>query len=269
MSWSRYLNFELRKPELSGAAAAAASGYRSSPTQYRALKAHTWYGDHGNCFFHAWLDAWALTRFPPLHQDVTDVSELRKAVKQWICGNYNYLLNNGTIDVWLQEYPDNCQNFTPKICHARRMEKSFAMATHLQVSGHGARRHTWTITSRVLQWQTYDHSHSGGCFAPGQTIAADPPPYRARLHPATNEEIERHIETINLLLQEGKALQEDVKNFNILLDVYVCLPPRPNTLPERDIWDSLDPMTPLGIPVCKRFFGTDYAGYIVRYDHKN
>jgi hypothetical protein len=55
-------------------------------------------GDHWNCFFHAWLDAWALTRFPPLHQDVTDVSELRKAVKQWICGNYNYLLNNGTID---------------------------------------------------------------------------------------------------------------------------------------------------------------------------
>jgi len=57
-------------------------------------------------FFHAWLDAWALTRFPPLHQDVTDVSELRKAVKQWICGNYNYLLNHGTIDAWLQEYPD-------------------------------------------------------------------------------------------------------------------------------------------------------------------
>jgi hypothetical protein len=60
-------------------------------------------GDHGNCFFHAWFDAWALTRFPPLHQDV---SELRKAVKQWLCGNYIYLLNKGTIDSWLQEHPD-------------------------------------------------------------------------------------------------------------------------------------------------------------------
>jgi hypothetical protein len=92
--------------------------------------------------------------------------------------------------------------------------------------------------------------------------------HRARLHPATNEVIERHIETINRLLQEGKALQEDVDNFNILLDVYDCLPPRPNALPEREIWDSLDPMAPLGIPVGKRFFGQDYAGYIVGCDHK-
>jgi hypothetical protein len=70
------------------------------------------------------------------------------------------------------------------------------------------------------------------------------------------------------LLQEGKTLQEDVDNFNILLDVYDCLPPRPYALTEREIWDSLDPMTPLGIPIGKRFFGQDYAGYIVRCDHK-
>jgi hypothetical protein len=38
--------------------------------------------------------------------------------------------------------------------------------------------------------------------------------------------------------------------------------------PPREIWDSLDPMAPLGLPVAKRFFGQDYAGYIVGYDHK-
>jgi hypothetical protein len=111
-----------------------------------------------------------------------------------------------------------------------------------------------------------DHLRSGGGFADGQAIDVEPPPYRARLHQTTNEVIERHIETINRLLQEGKALQEDVDNFNILLDVYDCLPPRPNALPERDNWDSLDPLAPLGIPVCKRFFGKDYVGYIVGYD---
>ena len=97
---------------------------------------------------------------------------------------------------------------------------------------------------------------------------AELPPYRARLHPATNEVIERHIVTMNRLLQEGKALQEDVDNFHILLDVYDILPHRPNALPERENWDSLDPMAPLGIPICKRFSGQDYVGYIVGYDHK-
>ena len=79
---------------------------------------------------------------------------------------------------------------------------------------------------------------------------AEPPPYCARIHPATKEVIERHIATINRLLQEGKALQEDVDNFNILLDVYDILPHRPNTQPQRENWDSLDPMAPLGLPVC-------------------
>ena len=113
-----------------------------------------------------------------------------------------------------------------------------------------------------------DHLRSGGGFTDGQAIDAEPPPYRARLHPATNEVIVRNMETINRLLQEGKALQEDVDNFNILLDVYDCLAPRSNELPERDNWDSLEPMAPLGIPVCKRFFDKDYVGYIVAYDHK-
>ena len=58
-----------------------------------------------------------------------------------------------------------------------------------------------------------DYLRSGGGFADGQAIDAEPPPYRARLHPATNEVIERHIETINRLLQEGKVLQEEVDNF--------------------------------------------------------
>ena len=57
-----------------------------------------------------------------------------------------------------------------------------------------------------------------------------------------------------------KALQEVADNFNILLDVYDSLPPRPNAPPEGAIWDALDPMAPLGLPVGKRFFGNDYAG---------
>jgi len=67
-----------------------------------------------------------------------------------------------------------------------------------------------------------DHfrNHPGGGSSDVQAMDAEPPPYRARLHPATNEVIERHIVTINRPLQEGKALQEDVDNFNIFLDVY-------------------------------------------------
>ena len=83
-----------------------------------------------------------------------------------------------------------------------------------------------------------DHARSGGGFADGQALDAEPPPYCARLHPATNEVIQRHIETINRLLQEGKALQEDVDNFNILLDVYDYLPPRPNA-PQRERFGTL------------------------------
>ena len=105
-----------------------------------------------------------------------------------------------------------------------------------------------------------DHARVGGGFTDGQALDAEPPPYRARLHPATNEVIERHIGIINRLIQEGSALQEDVNNFNILLDVYDSLPPRPNEPPARAIWDVLDPMAPLGLPVGKRFFGNDYAG---------
>jgi hypothetical protein len=347
-------------------------------------------GDHWNCFFHAWLDAWALTRFPPLHRDVTDVSELRKVVKQWLCGNYNYLLNNGTIDAWMQEYPDIATTivkslrpksatreewrifcngyaltgFRPRGTQARMgdnftciavanlyqarvcvhigldqllaftPDNAFFCSIHLvlycapqwkhfrstrplvsasadpqlaQDNSAGLNDHTAEFSangagvSELARSGGYfsngqgpdehvqddcevltrngraaeppsddegDHSRNGCGFADGQAIDAEPPPYRARLHPATNEVIERHIETINRLLQEGKALQEDVDNFNILLDVYDCLPPRPNALSEREIWDSLDPMAPLGLPVAKRFFGQDYAGYIVGYDHK-
>ncbi len=76
-----------------------------------------------------------------------------------------------------------------------------------------------------------------------------------------------HIATILHPQREGKAIQEDVYNFNILLDVYGSLPPRPNEPPARAIWDVLDPMAPLGLPVGKRFFGNDYAGYSVGYDH--
>ena len=43
-----------------------------------------------------------------------------------------------------------------------------------------------------------------------------------------NEVIETHIETITHIHQEGQALQADVYNFYILLDVYDSLPPRPN-----------------------------------------
>jgi hypothetical protein len=96
-------------------------------------------------------------------------------------------------------------------------------------------------------------ARSGGCYAngPGPEESA-PDNYSARIHPATKEVIDRHLATINRLLQEGKALQDDVDRFKIFLDVYEILPPRPNTQPQRENWDSLDPMAPLGLPVGKR-----------------
>jgi hypothetical protein len=105
--------------------------------------------------FSCWLDAWVLTRFPPLHQNVITVSELLKAAKQWLCGNYTYLLNNGTINAWLQEYPDIATNLHAQNLPRAKNGEIFAMATHLQVTGHGARMHAWAITSRALLWQTY------------------------------------------------------------------------------------------------------------------
>ena len=55
---------------------------------------------------------------------------------------------------------------------------------------------------------------------------AEPQPYRARRHPATNEVIEKHIETITRLHLEGKALQADVDKFYVLFDCGDC-PPEP------------------------------------------
>jgi hypothetical protein len=83
-------------------------------------------GDHWNCFFHAWLDAWALTRFPPLHQDVTDVSELARlssndSVEIIITSSITGPLMPGCRNT-LTLRPQ-LSNLTPKICHARRMEK--------------------------------------------------------------------------------------------------------------------------------------------------
>jgi curved DNA-binding protein CbpA len=97
---------------------------------------------------------------------------------------------------------------------------------------------------------------------------ADPPPsYRASGHPATKAVMQRHMETINRLKSAGKALQQDVDNLITLFDVYDTLPRRPNGLLEGENWDAVDPMKPLGQPVGKRFVRTDYAGYIVGFDH--
>ena len=100
---------------------------------------------------------------------------------------------------------------------------------------------------------------NGGGSSDVQAMDAEPPPYRARLHPATNEVIESHIVAINRLLQEGKAFQEDVDNFNILLDVYEILPPRPNALPQRENWDSRPNGTPWNTSL-QTFFRTRFRG---------
>jgi hypothetical protein len=98
---------------------------------------------------------------------------------------------------------------------------------------------------------------------------ADPPPsHRASGHPATRAVLQRHMETINRLKSDSKALQQDVDNLLTLFDVYDTLPSRPNGIQEGENWDALDPMKPLGQPVGKRFVGADYAGYIVGFDHR-
>jgi hypothetical protein len=93
-------------------------------------------------------------------------------------------------------------------------------------------------------------------------------PYRARDHPATYAVMQRHQATIARFRQEGKAHPQDLDNLLILLDVYDTLNPRPGGTQERENWDALDPMAPLGQPVAKRFGQSDYVGYIVGYDYR-
>jgi hypothetical protein len=80
--------------------------------------------------------------------------------------------------------------------------------------------------------------------------------------------MQRHMETINRLKSAGKTLQKDVDILITLFDVYDTLPLRPNGILEVENWDDVDPMKPLGQPVGKRFVRTDYAGYIVGFDHR-
>ena len=96
-----------------------------------------------------------------------------------------------------------------------------------------------------------------------------PPSYRASGHPTMKAIMQRHMETINRLKSAGKALQQDVDNLITLFDVYDTLPVRPYGLLEGENWDAVDPMKPLGQPVGKRFVRTDYAGYIVGFDHRS
>jgi hypothetical protein len=80
--------------------------------------------------------------------------------------------------------------------------------------------------------------------------------------------MQRHMETINRLKSAGKELQQDVDNLITLFDVYDTLPLRPNGILEGKNWDDVDPMKPLGQTVGKRVVRTDYAGYIVGFDHR-
>jgi hypothetical protein len=98
---------------------------------------------------------------------------------------------------------------------------------------------------------------------------ADPPPsHRASGHTATKAIMQRHMETINRLKGDGKALEQDVDNLITLFHVYDTLPLRRNEILEGENWNAVDPMKPLGQPVGKRFVRTDYAGYIVGFTHR-
>jgi hypothetical protein len=97
---------------------------------------------------------------------------------------------------------------------------------------------------------------------------ADPSPsYQASGHPATKDVMQCHMETINRLKSDGKALPLDVDNLLTLFDVYYTLPTRPNGIQEGENWNALNPMQVLGHPGGKRFVDDDYAGYIVGFDH--
>ena len=98
---------------------------------------------------------------------------------------------------------------------------------------------------------------------------ADPPPsYRASGHPATKAVMQRHMETINRLESDGKALQQDVDTLFTLFYGHDTLPPRPTGIQEGENWDDVDPMKLLGQPVGERFVRADYAGYIVGFDYR-
>ena len=69
-----------------------------------------------------------------------------------------------------------------------------------------------------------EHPRNGVCFADGKVLDAEPPPCRARHHPAKNRVIEKHIESTTRLHREGKALQADVDNFYILWTCMILCP---------------------------------------------
>jgi hypothetical protein len=60
-------------------------------------------GDHVNCFFWSFLDAWQHSGNTVKHRDP---NELRQAGKDWMRDNYLTLLAKGVIDKWKQDYPD-------------------------------------------------------------------------------------------------------------------------------------------------------------------
>jgi hypothetical protein len=68
-----------------------------------ALEAVVRNGDHVNCFFWSFLDAWQHSGNTVKHRDP---NELRKAGKEWMPDDYLTLLAKGVIDKRKQDYPD-------------------------------------------------------------------------------------------------------------------------------------------------------------------
>jgi len=60
-------------------------------------------GDHVNCFFWSFLDAWQHSGNTVKHRDP---NELRQAGKEWMRDKYLTLLAKGVIDKWKQDYPE-------------------------------------------------------------------------------------------------------------------------------------------------------------------
>ena len=101
-------------------------------------------GDHVNCFFWSFLDAWQHSGNTVKHRDP---NEFRKADKEWMRDNYLTLLAKGVIDKWKQDYPDLVSPYADQ-------RQAWIMATHLLAFYPRALACVWRTTTCAVLLQT-------------------------------------------------------------------------------------------------------------------
>jgi hypothetical protein len=95
----------------------------------------------------------------------------------------------------------------------RNLERDRGRAAEPPANGARARE------SEAVPPPTAATIHPSASNAASEVNAEPPLPYRARDHPATFAEMQRHQETMARLINEGTTCQDDLDNLFLLFDV--------------------------------------------------